>query len=482
MNSIMSQIKDILKSITLVRKSYDKLKNIQYKIIGYKTEQYYKKNNAKLFLQTYDSLSDLLKNKCDVYSQILNYCFENNLDRLNMKLKRKVPISVGFLVYSSTIWQYESLYRLMENSDVFKPNIILCSIAEKNKKLSCDQYQMSKSWFLDNKYNVIAVNEKNTAYTRFGWEKYNFDIIFAAIPYGVYPKKFCIWNAQLRSLLCYIPYGVAINEMGDRYFDLKIHNLAWKLFYETEIHRKMAKEFSSIQAQNVVVSGYVKMDNLLKKTSINHYDHLWKQPDEKNRKHIVYAPHHSLTRDKSIFSTFDQNYMFFLNYASSHVETTSWIFKPHPLLKKAAIESGLFKNEKEYNLYINAWDKLPNARVVLQGEYTDIFLSSDTMILDSESFLFEYQYTHKPLLFLCRKSQTFNSFGKELLKISYSTDGSNYKEIQEYIENVVLLGKDTMYETRINFYNTYLDYYHNNGYQYAGEFVYKYILNCISNR
>ena len=97
--------------------------------------------------------------------------------------------------------------------------------------------------------------------------------------------------------------------------------------------------------------------------------------------------------------------------------------KPHPNLCFAVIEAGLFKSEEDYLAYLQEWDSLPNAKVVTGGYYQDVFKTSDAMILDSASFIAEYQYTHKPMLFLTREGETFNPLGQRILDVSYTADG-----------------------------------------------------------
>lgn len=106
---------------------------------------------------------------------------------------------------------------------------------------------------------------------------------------------------------------------------------------------------------------------------------------------IIWAPHWSIN-DGYLMATFHKNYKWFFDYAQKHPYTTSWVVKPHPNLMDSAIQSGIFKTEKAFQAYLNAWDNLPNAKVETGAYYQDIFKTSDAMILDSASFTGEYQY------------------------------------------------------------------------------------------
>ena len=56
-------------------------------------------------------------------------------------------------------------------------------------------------------------------------------------------------------------------------------------------------------------------------------------------------------------------------------------------------------------MYLQAWNDLPNAQVYTGAYYQALFATSDGMIQDSGSFIVEYQYVDKPMIFLTRDTQ-----------------------------------------------------------------------------
>ena len=149
-----------------------------------------------------------------------------------------------------------------------------------------------------------------------------------------------------------------------------------------------------------------------------------------------------------------------LNYAKNHVDTTSWIFKPHPLLIKSSVECGIFKNEQEYREYCKGWDSLPNGRYI-EGSYLEYFLSSDCMIFDNMSFMAEYLFVDKPSLFLTREKLNLSELGKKIFPAHYSVSGNDYKGIQHFIEYDAIHDKKRTLRNLI--FTKYLDYYKANG-------------------
>ena len=102
--------------------------------------------------------------------------------------------------------------------------------------------------------------------------------------------------------------------------------------------------------------------------------------------------------------------------------------------------------------------------------------SSDAMILDSVSFLAEYMYFNKPLLFLTRKSQTVNEFGEQIKDVLYQTPGENLEGIRHFLEKTIY--EDSKRREREKFFSEYLDYYRDNG-KLASEFIYSDIVKSL---
>ena len=132
---------------------------------------------------------------------------------------------------------------------------------------------------------------------------------------------------------------------------------------------------------------------------------------------------------------------------------------------------GVFENGEQYKEYLKAWDDLPNARVIPDGDYYDMFLSSDTMILDCVSFLMEYQYTGKPLLMLLPETpRSLSEAGDKLVSVLYTARGNDYDAIQTFVDNM-RNGNDILVEKRKEFFDIYLDYKKQNNMS-ATDFIY----------
>ena len=214
-----------------------------------------------------------------------------------------------------------------------------------------------------------------------------------------------------------------------------------------------ARQSQWLGGYNIKVSGFPKIDILLE----DKYDirlPLWKANDRTKIK-VIWAPHFNMKDGMN--STFHENYIWFLEFAKEHQEIT-WIVRPHPRMERGVLEKGIFQTSDEYKEYLRQWDILPNARVIPDGDYYDIFVSSDVMILDSVSFLAEYQFTGKPLLLLLPENKReLSELGKKLVSVLYTASGNDFKTIQEFLKNVEN-GIDPKREERIVFREEYLNY------------------------
>jgi CDP-glycerol glycerophosphotransferase (TagB/SpsB family) len=130
-------------------------------------------------------------------------------------------------------------------------------------------------------------------------------------------------------------------------------------------------------------------------------------------------------------------------------------FKPHPMLKNNLYNHpdwGISLTEE----YYRKWENLSNGQLE-EGEYIDLFLNSDAIILDSISFMTEYIVTQKPTLFTIRDRSIyskFNEFGILNFNLLYKTNQLEV-DIINYIENIIN-ETDTMKNDRIDFINKYL--------------------------
>ena len=273
-------------------------------------------------------------------------------------------------------------------------------------------------------------------------------MVFFTKPYKDTFPAYHIYNF-LDTLTLYMPYGINLLTNFNNNYELPFHSLLWKFLLETEFQKHYAEMYEKSHGDNVEIVGTLSEEKLMQKDYVAR--DVWK-PQEKKKKRIIWAPHHTVDY---LF-----NFSNFLNYcedmlrlAEKYKEEVQFAFKPHPVLKFKLINIwGLEKTEE----YYSRWAKLANGQIE-QGEYIDLFKTSDALIHDCGSFTGEYLYTQKPVLFQIRDNKVkdeFNTFGVLCLNQHYLA--YSIGETEKFIREVVIAGKDPKKESREQFYKQYL--------------------------
>ena len=150
------------------------------------------------------------------------------------------------------------------------------------------------------------------------------------------------------------------------------------------------------------------------------------------------------------YSNFMQYKDFFIQLAEKYKDTLQIAFKPHPALKSSLKEKQLM-SEDEVDEYYKKWNNMPNTQLETGG-WTDLFLTSDAMILDSIAFMLEYSLTGNPSCVLYREDQKgerimkFSECGEEVFELLYRA--KTYEECEDFIKRIVIDGNDIGKEER----------------------------------
>ena len=363
------------------------------------------------------------------------------------KIRQKKIIKVVFFATHSSNWKYDFLYRLMYLHERFDPLILVCPVDDYGHDNMIREMDKCYSLFSSKKYNVVkAYDIDNNTYIDVNKE-ISPDIIFFTNPYQeVNDYRYYIFNF-LNTLTCYAPYGYAISNNENMLFNLPFHNLLWKGFYETDLHKKMAIDYSFNKGRNIEPVGYLLYDEFSS----------FKSQRTSSKKIIIWAPHHTLetNSEKLGYSCFFKYYEDFLMLREKYKDKIYWVFKPHPLLRVKLYKHPQWGVERTTRYY-DGWANSDYSEIN-EGNYTQAFIDSDALILDSISFVAEYYYTLKPSLFTIKDAtinNKFNLFGQLAFNQLYK--GREISDIVYFIDNVVIGGNDYLLSKRKMFYNNIL--------------------------
>ncbi len=248
------------------------------------------------------------------------------------------------------------------------------------------------------------------------------------------------------SLYFYIPYGGHLADNLSIHFHQKVMNQAYKLFTTMRPERAMFKAHSRIQGANVAEEfpGPLKLDPIFDLTYVPR--NVWKETGKPLKK-IIWAPHHAWAG----YGNFIHYKDFMLKLAFTQRNRLQIAFKPHPALRES-LRAIHHWSAEEVDAYYAKWAHLNNGQLE-EGEWIDLFLGSDAMILDSVSFMAEYSATGKPACYVVGHNSgtfpSFNEIGNDVLRILYHAD--NEEDILGFVQGVVLEGRDVLKARRTDF-------------------------------
>lgn len=367
------------------------------------------------------------------------------------KLQDKEKIRCVYFALDRAVWKYDAVFQLMQSHPRFEPVILVCPIVNDGRENMLRKMDEAYQEYKAKGYPVVkSYDEIKDTYVDVRKELAP-DMIVYTNPYkGLIDKKYYI-TRYLDILTFYVHYGYNNTAAWDFLYKQMLTNLVWRYYVESEIHKGYVFEHSLNKGINTVVTGYPGIEAMINPEYKIKTDP-WKISD-RSMKRIIWAPHHTIEAVGIIqYSNFMRYYDFMFSLAKRYSDRVQFAFKPHPLLRhKLYNKWGKEKTEE----YYASWNNLPNA-FVSDGEYIDLFLTSDAMVHDSASFLIEYLYAHKPVMRIMTDedpSHFLNSFAIKCLEVYYK--GYCEQEIEDFIKNVIN-EDDPLKEQREKHYQKYL--------------------------
>lgn len=385
-----------------------------------------------------------------VYFSIQRSYKRKTLNVRNKYLKTK-KIKVAFIVVFGSVFPTKPVFELMLKDDSFDPYIIVAPNVSQSFKYQTDLYKDTfDSLFAQYGERVVhGYNAENDSYLEL---KDEYGIIFFCNPYKHLVHEFhhIDYFLDKNVLPIYSSYGFAALKFWDEVIATNFYNYLWKACVETKSNLRYLKTVEKIKGRNGVVTGYIKMDNLAKTT-----------PSPRTRLRILICPHHTVWGWKTL------NISNFLTYAEFFVELPQkfpdidFVFRPHPLLV-SNLKAHKVWSQQKIDDYFERLLKSPNMSYDKSSDYFQQFVDSDAMIHDCGSFIGEYLYTKKPCCYMMKdKKTTYDGLvplGQQCMDNYYHAFSEH--DIVNFIESVVLEGKDPMKEERENFVDSELMTYY----------------------
>lgn len=362
-----------------------------------------------------------------------------------LNLKNKKTLRCVFLVVESSAWKYDGIYSIMEKDERFDPILLICPMVNYGKERMYSNLIRVYDYFKERKYNVvISYHKDNNTYVDLN--DLNPDILFYTNPYkGLIDDRYYLTNFY-NILTVYVPYFISSTTAYGMSFNEEMHNLVWRKYCETDIHKSLSIAHSFNHGINTVTTGYPGIEYLLDSNP------QYIKKDE--RKLIIWAPHHTIEPEFEViyYSCFIKYYEFMLKMARKYENKIIIAFKPHPLLKEKLY---LKWGREQTDLYYHRWETEENT-ILHESDYIELFQRSDAMIHDSGSFIAEYLYTNKPVMRTLNGEELnkmYNEFGLKCISNHYLAYNEN--DIENFIHNVID-GVDPLKDKRSKFVNEVL--------------------------
>lgn len=362
---------------------------------------------------------------------------------LLQQIKGKEKIKVVFLAIHKSVWKVDPVFQKMLKDPFFEPEILVCPYTPYGEERMLEDMEQAYDYFKEKGYLVRKSRNEDGSWIKL--EELKPDLVFFTNPHNLTRKEY-YEDAYLNYLSCYAGYGMPISKYSNYQgqFNQYFHNAVWKIFVQTQEMVVNYKKHSSRNGLNIHLVGDNVVEQLSQKSLA--VQSQWK--DNSQRKKIIYAPHHTIEDNEQLsLGTFLEYGEYFKKIANQNKEEIYWSFKPHPILKSKLYIHPKWGKQKT-DEYYRFWETSKFSQLD-EGEYIDLFIHSDALILDSSSFLGEYLFTQKPMVYLLKKNveDFMSEFGLLCLKVCYKARLSI--DIDGFLKEIIL-SNDPLKENRKN--------------------------------
>lgn len=369
------------------------------------------------------------------------------------RMRKKEKINVLFIACSTALWKVDSLYKRLLSHKRFQVEILIVpnpTIAD--LKMRATELQQLRSFFDYKGYHFVewCDIEGNSQYENIPSE---YDLLFYPQPYpGLVPPPLD-FPRNLNKLLIDCEYAFHSGNQ-DWAYNKMYQNIAFLDCYENNVIRKLSENIKKNKGINSVTTGLAFVDDFMR----NQYTSPWKKQPTPCKK-IIWAPHWTITGKHGVYlnySNFIELSKYMLEFAHEQIGKVQFAFKPHPWLKRELYKHPDWGKERT-DAYYSAWEHGINTQLE-QGEYIDLFMTSDAMIHDCSSFCCEYLLTGNPVLFMAKNEDQQVSQLNEMAKNAFYAQYIGYttEDLHTFLNRQVFFGQDPKKSERTKVVETYL--------------------------
>jgi len=363
-----------------------------------------------------------------------------------LKTFSESKIKIVFFAQEYSVWpSLQSFYDACKNDERFIAQLVYVPFNHPNSNE--DPYiegeaipnsRMEPYW--QNGYQIIPC-------TMYDLSKECPDIAVFVKPYDLVPPNFSFQaiNKVIRRCI-YIGYGFEIAAWNkDYHFNLPIHLVSWKFILYGDTIKELAEKYSYNNGKNIVAWGHPRADyyiDLEKKREPISLE--WKNKIN-NRKVILWNTQHTIKEGIGA-GTFLKWREEVFSYFNNHNDIVL-LWRPHPFMFSSLRNSDSM-TEIEVNNLVETIENRENIILDRSPDYRNSFYASDAIITDGTSFLIEYLYTGKPIIYTPKEGNGDIYFQDEIFDSMYIARDEG--DIIQLLDNICQ-GLDPFKKKRISF-------------------------------
>jgi hypothetical protein len=404
-----------------------------------------------------------VKQKLEMHKIMMRYLADANF-RTRTKLRRtqNQPIHIVFVCHMPALWgMFDSVYKAVSKAPDFTVTVV--ALPYRHNTLPEGQYKDEGvfEYLSGMSVNVIRGYDKDND----EWldpAELSPDYVFFQTPYRNFPDEWSIDYLSLISKICYVPYGGCIyaGDVDEIVNPESFFSHASIVFKEdTYSKNKFEQRFGDkpwFNDVSIFISGCPKLDFLVEDNSYTGM--FWRHGLQKGVKKILWTPRWHTSEGNCHFFEYKQ---FFIDYCTCH-QNVDFIFRPHPLSLQNFLKTGELSSS-DLQAMESAYKISSNMAIEINCGYEDSFVTSDFLVSDMSTILFEYFATGKPIIYTHRVDH-FNELGKKLSEGFYWV--TNSTELHNMLD--LLLSGDDPLKTKREEIRESLMYVPDNG---SGQFI-----------
>lgn len=340
------------------------------------------------------------------------------------------PVSVVFVASSIASWKVDSVTHSMMESTFFNVSCIIGRLVNgSGSDVASHEREKLVNHFQRKGYRYIDTFEMDEDEIRRLLADLSPHVVFLTNPHALV-KPVLHEEIFMNYLTCYVPYHHEVVSYGDNkeQYDQLSHNAFWKIYSPHHTSKDMYRITRKRGDNGVEVTGLPACESLYNQSSGAEWQ--WKDPSG-NKLRVIWAPHWLIRADLKLATIYELGNEI-REIAEKYRDRVEWVMRPHPFLRPTLEQHPEWGKEKT-DEFFQFWSDSPFTQIE-EGDYVDLFRTSDAMIHDSGSFLAEYLCVDKPVMYLKTENTSenyLNDFGQKAL--AACVIGRNKDEIESFI-------------------------------------------------